>query len=146
MLPCVLPCVLHSSPPMLPLPTQFPACVQAAAQLRRPSPYLALLDPGGDGSIHSRGDRSPAAADRRVPSPDGGMSAVAGVYLNLEPYLHPAPPIVQPACPAGRLHQMMVSLSLRHVCVVGEGGEVCGIVTRRDLQAAVRRVKAKGRK
>lgn len=47
-----------------------------------------------------------------------------------------SPAVCREECAAVRVHQVFVSLGLRHLCVVDSGNHVLGIITRKDLDRA----------
>ena len=54
----------------------------------------------------------------------------------MKPFMDQGMITVRPDTPAAYVHQMFVSMSLRHLCVVDASSRVLGIITRKDLDRA----------
>ena len=63
-------------------------------------------------------------------------SILTDIYVNLKPFMDQGMITVRPDTPAAHVHQMFVSMSLRHLCVVDASSRVLGIITRKDLDRA----------
>ena len=57
--------------------------------------------------------------------------------IDLRPYMNLGPLTVSVECPATRVHTLFRALQLRHLCVLDGDASVVGIITRKDLHAAV---------
>ena len=97
--------------------------------------------------LHSLGISSLMGGDPLVPQP-GPMVEVAGAMgalgedaeedaIDLRPYMNLGPLTVSVECPATRVHTLFRALQLRHLCVLDADASVVGIITRKDLHAAV---------
>jgi len=61
---------------------------------------------------------------------------MADSYINLSPFMDLGMITVRPDTPAAHVHQMFVTMSLRHLCVTDSLNGILGIVTRKDLDRA----------
>lgn len=59
------------------------------------------------------------------------------MFLDLGPYLNPAPYIVQADTSLSKVYNMFYQLNLRHLCVVPHVNDVIGIITRKDLHPEI---------
>ena len=57
--------------------------------------------------------------------------------IDLRPYMNLGPLSVQEECPATRVHSIFRTMQLRHLCVLDKDASLVGIITRKDLHAAV---------
>lgn len=101
------------------------------------------LSSGGDGDLST----SPTAAAieselsleqvrsrlSETPESDARQASLLGKYLNLSPYLNPAPFVVQEETSLTKTYQLFTKLNLRHLLVVPRIERVTGIITRHDL-------------
>jgi chloride channel 7 len=88
---------------------------------------------GGGGGGGGGGSPPPSqAAGAATPA-----NPLAGLYLDLRPYMNRSPFTVRRDCSAARAHQAFVGLGLRHLLVVdGSTAAACGVITRKDLDHA----------
>ena len=70
------------------------------------------------------------------PPPSPPTPSLADCFIDLRPFMDRAPLSVRPECPAERAHAAFVSLGLRHLPLTTAEGSVCGMLTRKDLDAA----------
>jgi len=63
-------------------------------------------------------------------------SVLTDIYINLKPFMDRGMITVRPESPAAHVHQIFVSMSLRHLCVTDSSSRLVGIVTRKDLDRA----------
>ena len=80
-------------------------------------------------------DSSSASSPVVLPSPSFPPS-LSDCFVDLRPFMDRAPLSVRPECPAERAHAAFVSLGLRHLPLTTAEGLVCGVLTRKDLDAA----------
>jgi H+/Cl- antiporter ClcA/CBS domain-containing protein len=106
----------------------------SAAVLRRRSPTTrATRDPS---SLPSLSPSSSTSAALLLPTAPFYPPSLAECFVDLRPFMDRAPLSVRPLCPAERAHAAFVSLGLRHLPLTTAEGLVCGILTRKDLDAA----------
>ena len=106
----------------------------SAAVLRRRSPTTrATRDPS---SLPSLSPSSSTSAALLLPTAPFYPPSLADCFVDLRPFMDRAPLSVRPLCPAERAHAAFVSLGLRHLPLTTAEGLVCGILTRKDLDAA----------
>ena len=72
-------------------------------------------------------------------SEDEEEDAEDDAALDVASFMHRAPLAVQADFPATRVYSMFTTLALRHLTVTDAGNRVLGIVTRKDVMAAVDR-------
>ena len=95
----------------------------------------------------TRDSRSPLSSSSPLPSASASSAALpslnnpsssslADCFVDLRPFMDRAPLSVRPECPAERAHAAFVSLGLRHLPLTSAEGLVCGMLTRKDLDAA----------
>ena len=72
-------------------------------------------------------------------SEDDEEDAEDDAALDVASFMHRAPLAVQADFPATRVYSMFTTLALRHLTVTDAGNRVLGIVTRKDVMAAVDR-------
>jgi chloride channel 7 len=66
------------------------------------------------------------------------------MFLDLGPYVNPAPYIVQADTSLSKVYNMFRQLNLRHLCVVPHVNDVIGIITRKDLHPEIVEVRQQG--
>jgi chloride channel 7 len=102
----------------------------------------AAVGGGGGGGAAAAGATADAPAPANgssgslAPLNPSDLDPLAGLYLDLRPYMNRSPFTVRRDCSAARAHQAFVGLGLRHLVVVDALGGVAGIITRKDLDHA----------
>ena len=79
------------------------------------------------------GEKEADGLNYTAPTP---RSSAPVLYLNIEPFMDRGMFTVRLDTPATNVHRMFVCMSLRHLCVVNDDGNVAGIITRKDLDHA----------
>lgn len=65
------------------------------------------------------------------------VSVLDDEVIDFTPYMNLGPLSVEEECPATRVHAIFRTMQLRHLCVHDKDASLVGIITRKDLHAAV---------
>jgi len=105
-----------------------------------PTRRAASLAPALSAAVSLRRRRSRSTTTTTTSAaaapPPPPLPSLADCFVDLRPFMDRAPLSVRPECPAERAHAAFVSLGLRHLPLTTAEGRLCGMLTRKDLDAA----------